>query len=87
MALLRRIYRPEFADALGVSQPWFRVLEERGTIPPGRVDPNGRRRWWFEHEANAVLKQMGDAASTEKGAAPPRPTKKKRRTAQGRKAR
>ena len=51
----RRVYRREFADALGYGITWFRRLEKCGAIPPGRRDPGGKRLWWLASEARATL--------------------------------
>jgi hypothetical protein len=58
----RRVYRREFAAALGYGITWFRHLEKQGTIPAGRRDPGGKREWWFASEVHATLAKLGNAA-------------------------
>ena len=61
-ALERRIYRSEFAEALGYSLSWFRTLEKRGAIPRGRRDPGGKRLWWPESQARATIAKLNESA-------------------------
>lgn len=58
----RRVYRREFAAALGYGITWFRTLEKRGIIPAGRTDPGGKRKWWTESEARATLDKLNQSA-------------------------
>ena len=58
----RRVYRREFAAALGYGITWFRTLEKRGVIPAGRTDPGGKRKWWPESEARATLDKLNQSA-------------------------
>jgi hypothetical protein len=58
----RRVYRREFAAALGYGITWFRTLEKRGVIPAGRTDPGGKRKWWTESEARATLDKLNQPA-------------------------
>ena len=58
MALDRRVSRREFAGTLGYGITWFRELERRGLIPPGRRDPGGKRYWWRESEVRATLDRL-----------------------------
>ena len=58
MGLDRRVSRREFAGTLGLGITWFRELERRGLIPPGRRDPGGKRYWWRESEVRATLDRL-----------------------------
>ena len=58
----RRVYRREFAAALGYGITWFRLLEKRGAIPPGRRDPGGKRLWWPASEVRATLDKLNASA-------------------------
>jgi hypothetical protein len=53
--LERRVWAPELASLLGVTPTWLRTLERNGKIPAGRRDPGGRRKWWPESEARAIV--------------------------------
>lgn len=65
MRLDRRVSRREFAGALGIGITWFRELEHRGLIPPGRRDPGGKRYWWRESEVRATLDRLHADATAE----------------------
>ena len=54
----RRIFRREFEALLGCGATWFKTLSDRGDIPPGRVDPGGRRLWWLASEVRATLEKL-----------------------------
>ena len=58
----RRVYRAEFAAALGYGITWFRQLEKSGTIPTGRRDPGGKRKWWPASEVRATLERLNAVA-------------------------
>ncbi len=58
----RRVYRREFAAALGYGLTWFRAKEKRGEIPPGRRDPDGKRWWWYASEVRATLDRRNQSA-------------------------
>lgn len=51
----RRVYTRELKVRTGYGDTWIRTLEKRGTIPKGRVDPGGRRKWWTEAEAQQIV--------------------------------
>lgn len=51
----RRVYTRELKERTGYGETWIRTLEKRGTIPKGRVDPGGRRKWWTEGEAQQIV--------------------------------
>ena len=59
----RRVYRPELRDRLGYGDTWFRTQQKRGVIPKGRKDPGGKREWWFDDEADAIVEGVGQAAA------------------------
>jgi hypothetical protein len=56
----RRVYVAELKARTGYGESWIRELEKRGRIPKGRKDPGGKRKWWFDDEADAIVR--GDAA-------------------------
>ena len=58
----RRVYRREFAAALGFGTTWFRHLEKQGVIPAGRRDPGGKRLWWPASEVRATLRRLNSQA-------------------------
>jgi hypothetical protein len=58
----RRVYRREFCAALGFGLTWFRNLERKGVIPPGRTDPGGKRLWWPASEVKATLDKLNASA-------------------------
>jgi len=58
----RRVYRREFAETLGFGITWFRTLEKRGAIPPGRRDPGGKRLWWPASEVAATIDKLNASA-------------------------
>ena len=58
----RRVYRREFAGVLGCGITWFRTLERRGKIPPGRRDEGGKRLWWPASEVRETLSKLTQAA-------------------------
>ena len=60
----RRVYRREFAAALGFGVTWFCRLERAGTIPRGRTDPGGRRLWWPASEVWATLAKLNEPGKT-----------------------
>ena len=62
LAVERRVYRPEFQQLLGFGLTWFRKLEQQGRIPPARVDPHGRRRFWTAAEVHAAVKKLNAQA-------------------------
>lgn len=43
---------------LGVSRTWFLVMQGRGIVPAGHVDPGGRRRWWKQSEVAATIERI-----------------------------
>jgi len=58
----RRVYRAEFTSLLGYSARWFRTQELRGTIPQGRHDPGGKRKWWPASEVRKTLADLQKAS-------------------------
>jgi len=64
MAIERRVYRPELRKALGYGDTWYRILQRRGTIPVGHRDPGGKREWFTESEARAIVKRLTSSATT-----------------------
>jgi hypothetical protein len=54
----RRVTRREFARAVGCGITWFRELERRGVIPPGKRDLGGKRLWWPASVVCATLKKL-----------------------------
>lgn len=65
----RRVYKREFAAVLGCGATWFRTLEKRGAIPPGRRDPGGKRLWWQASEVRTVLERLTAEAERDRTAA------------------
>jgi hypothetical protein len=65
----RRVYRAEFTKILGCGLTWFRVLEARGAIPPGRRDLGGKRLWWLASEVNGTLAKLAAEAQRDRSAA------------------
>jgi predicted DNA-binding transcriptional regulator AlpA len=59
----RRVNRREFRTLLGVGVTWFRELQKRGVIPPGRHDHGGRRLWWTQAEVDDTLARIAAAAA------------------------
>lgn len=51
----RRVYRRELEELTGWGATWIRTLEKTGRIPAGRVDEGGKRKWWPESEARAIV--------------------------------
>jgi predicted DNA-binding transcriptional regulator AlpA len=51
----RRVYRKELQELTGWGSTWITQLEKKGKIPAGRVDFGGRRKWWPESEARAIV--------------------------------
>jgi hypothetical protein len=62
MPLQRRVYRRELREALGYGETWFRVLQKRGLIERGHVDAGGRREWFSEAEARAIVERLARAS-------------------------
>jgi hypothetical protein len=60
----RRVYRSEFAQVLGCGITWFRTLEKRGAIPPGKRDEGGKRAWWQASEVRETLDKLARSART-----------------------
>ena len=60
----RRVSRREFAETIGCGITWFRALERRGLIPPGRRDPGGKRVWWRASEVRATLDKLEYSAES-----------------------
>lgn len=60
----RRVYAAELKARTGWGDTWLRELEKRGRIPKGRVDPGGKRKWWTDAEADAIV--FGTPTSTER---------------------
>jgi len=58
----RRVYQREFEALLGVGTSWFRMLEKRGAIPAGSVDPGGKRKWWTADVVGATLDRLNTPA-------------------------
>ncbi len=69
----RRVYAAELAVLLSCSADWIYKLEKREAIPPARRDPGGRRKFWLEHEARAIV-EAGRAPAAP-GTVPPRKAK------------
>ena len=59
----RRVYRRELQSALGYSSTWFREQQKRGLIPKGHTDPGGKREWWPEAEARAIVESVNRSAA------------------------
>jgi hypothetical protein len=51
----RRVYKPELKRRTGWGDTWIRQLEKNGKIPEGRTDPGGKRKFWFDDEADAIV--------------------------------
>lgn len=66
----RRIYSNELRRLLGYGTTWLRKLEKDGAIPPGRVDPGGRRKFWLESEAREITAKLNAAAVRAGGGKP-----------------
>lgn len=58
----RRVYQREFEATLGYRTTWFRALEKRGVIPPGKRDPGGKRKWWLASEVAATVERLNATA-------------------------
>ena len=58
MGIPRRVYRRELRAALGYGDTWFRFQQKAGRIPKGHVDPGGKREWFTEAEARAILDSL-----------------------------
>lgn len=65
MEIDRRVSRREFAKAIGCGITWFRTLERRGLVPPGRRDPGGKRLWWRESQVRDTLDRLDVRSSSE----------------------
>ena len=52
---MRRVYSRELRERTGYGETWFRTLIKAGKIPAGRVDDGGKRRWWTDAEADAIV--------------------------------
>lgn len=65
----RRVYRPELERLTGWRTTWIRTLEKRGKIPAGRVDEGGKRKWWPESEARAIVEGRATTPGAESVAA------------------
>jgi hypothetical protein len=64
MAIPRRVYRRELRQALGYGSTWFSEQQRRGVIPKGHVDVGGRREWFTESEARAIVERLTVSAAT-----------------------
>ena len=51
----RRVYAAELKRRTGYGDTWLRRLEKTGRIKKGRRDPGGKRKWWTEAEADAIV--------------------------------
>ena len=51
----RRVYRRELRERLGYGDTWFSEKMKRGEIPRGHKDEGGRRQYWFDDEADAIV--------------------------------
>lgn len=51
----RRVYAREIKDRTGWSDTWLRLCEKAGRIPASRKDVGGRRKWWTEADAEAIV--------------------------------
>jgi hypothetical protein len=54
--LTRRVYKPELMQRTGWGDTWLRQKEKQGLIPPGKTDAGGKRKWWTEEEADAIVR-------------------------------
>jgi hypothetical protein len=63
MTIERRVYRAELQATLGYGPTWFRTLQKRGVIPAGHRDPGGRREWYVESEARAIVEKLTSQAA------------------------
>lgn len=63
----RRVYAAELKARLGCGDTWLRELEKRNRIPKAHKDPDGKRKWWTDAEADAIV--SGAPASTERAEA------------------
>jgi hypothetical protein len=61
--LERRVYRRELRNTLGFGETWYAVLQRRGIIPVGHRDPGGKREWFTESEARAIVERLTQAAT------------------------
>ena len=52
----RRVYADELRRRTGWGNTWLRHQELAGKIPPARRDPGGRRKFWFDDEADAIVR-------------------------------
>ena len=60
---MRRVYTKELKERTGWGDTWLRELERNGKIPPSRRDPDGKRKFWTDAEADAIV--AGTTAPTE----------------------
>lgn len=51
----RRVYTPELQELTGWSNTWIHELEKAGSIPMGRKDPGGRRKFWLSSEVEKIV--------------------------------
>ena len=52
----RRVYKAELMRRTGYGDTWLRELEKRGRIPKARCDPGGKRLFWLDDEADAIVR-------------------------------
>ncbi len=57
----RRVYAAELSQRTGYGTTWLRTLEDRGSIPKGRKDPGGKRRYWPDDVADQIVAGIGPA--------------------------
>lgn len=64
--ITRRVYKPELMQRTGWRDTWLREQEKAGRIPRGKTDPGGKRKWWTDEEADAIVR--GDRLADEQAA-------------------
>lgn len=65
-----RISAKDFRNLLRYGPTWFRTLQLRGIVPPGHVDPGGRRLWFTEAEVVATLQRLNFPVDSAAAATP-----------------
>ena len=58
-----RVYRRALRQKLGWSESWYGIQQKRGVIPVGHRDAGGRREWFLESEARAIIECLTRAAT------------------------
>ena len=65
----RQVYKTELKRRTGYGDSWLRKLQDEGQIPRGRRDPGGKRTYWFDDEADAIVEGIPQQLAAETGKA------------------